>query len=175
MKAKCLALLAVLLFLSGAAFAQQVSVDWDHNVTDFSKYRTYAWSPARKVLPDQLMDQRIVGDIDSQLAAKGLAKVDQGQNPDLIVTYGIGVRQRRSEMITGMGGWRWGGGMAEVNPEVEDIGTLIIQLSDLHARQLIWRGTMVDALSDDNPQKNSQKLEKGIAKLFKDYPPKSKK
>ena len=175
MKTKLFALLGILFFVAGASFAQQVSVDWDHNITDFSRFKTYAWEASRRPLPDQLMDQRIVGDIDAQLTAKGMQKVGLDQNPDLVVTYGVGIRQQRSAVINGMGGWRFGGGMATIQPETEDVGTLVVQMSDWKAQQLIWRGTVVKAIASNNPQKNSESIQKGITKLFKNYPPKMKK
>src|SRR5215472_4818343 len=67
------------------ALAQKTTVDWDHNVTDFSSFKTYAWSKPVRPTPNPLMDQRIVAAIDSQLAAKGLQKRESGG--DLLVTY----------------------------------------------------------------------------------------
>jgi hypothetical protein len=38
---------------------------------------------------------------------------------------------------------------------------------------LLWRGTSSDTLSD-NPEKNTKKMDKGVEKMFKDFPPKAK-
>lgn len=43
-------------------------------------------------------------------------------------------------------------------------------LFDCNTRQLIWRGWATDALPDD-PKKETKKLNKEIAKLFKNFPP----
>lgn len=56
------------------AQAQKTNVDWDHNVRDFSSFKTYAWSKTVQPTPNPLMDQRIVAAIDAQLATKGLQK-----------------------------------------------------------------------------------------------------
>jgi hypothetical protein len=63
--------------------------------------------------------------------------------------------------------------MAGIDPETDDISNLIVRMSDSRAAQVIWRGIIVGAISDDNAQKNSDKFQRGIAKRFKDYPRKS--
>ena len=160
----------VLLFLGTlSAEAQKTTVDWDHNVTDFSTFKTYSWIKPVQPTPNPLMDQRITAAIDSQLAAKGLQKDESGG--DLLVTYSAGIRRETSAVATG-GGWRMGG-MARIDPVVENKGTLVVDLSGGQNRNLIWRGVAADTLSD-NPDKNSKKIEKVMDKMFKNYPPKRK-
>jgi hypothetical protein len=153
------------------ALAQKTTVDWHHNVTDFSSFKTYAWSKPVRPTPNPLMDQRIVAAIDSQLAGKGLQKRESGG--DLLVTYSAGVRRETSAVATGMGGWRMGGGMGRIDPIVENQGTLVVDLSSGQNKNLLWRGTAADTLSD-SPDKNTKKIEKAVEKMFKNYPPKKK-
>ena len=40
-------------------------------------------------------------------------------------------------------------------------------------KSLMWRGTSTDTLSD-KPEKNEKKINKGMEKLFKDFPPEEK-
>lgn len=115
------------------------------------------------------MDQRIIAAIDSQLSAKGLQKVETGG--DLLVTYSAGIRRETSAVATG-GGWRMGG-MARIDPVVENKGTLVVDLSGGQNKNLIWRGVAADTLSD-NPDKNAKRIEKAMDKMFKNYPPKKK-
>jgi Domain of unknown function (DUF4136) len=166
-------LIAVLVtaFAPMATMAQKTSVDWDHNVTDFSKYKTYAWVKPVRPTQNPLMDERIVAAVDTQLAAKGLRKVET--DPDLLVTYNAGVKQERSAIATGMGGWRMGGGMGRIDPVIENVGTLVVDLSDGQQKKLIWRGVASDTLSDKS-EKNTKKVNKAIEKLFKQFPPKGK-
>jgi len=43
-------------------------------------------------------------------------------------------------------------------------------------KRLVWRGTATKTLEPSkDPQKNQEKLNKAVAKLLKDFPPKSKK
>lgn len=172
---KKLSSLAFALCLSAAtalpAAAQKTSVDWDHSITNFSKYQTYTWVKPARPTSNPLMDQRIVAAIEEQLAARGLQKTESGGN--LLVTYSAGVRRETSAVVTGMGGWRMGGGMGRVDPVTENKGTLVVDLADAQTKSLIWRGTATDTLSD-NPDKNSKKIEKAVTKMFKGYPPKAK-
>lgn len=171
MKRLNLLVMILWVFLASFTLAQKTSVDWDHNVTDFSTFKTYSWIKPVRPTPSPLMDQRIVAAMDAQLAAKGLQKLESGG--DLLVTYSAGIRRETSAVATGMGGWRMGGGMARIDPVVENKGTLVVDLSSGQNKNLIWRGIAADTLSD-NPDKNSKKIEKAMDKLFKNYPPKKK-
>jgi|SRR5215472_3988530 len=77
-------LLSLALLICASAHAQKVNVDWDHDITGFGKYKTCSWIKSHKPVPNPLMEQRIVAAIDSQVAAKGLTKVESGG--DLKVT-----------------------------------------------------------------------------------------
>lgn len=164
-------LLALAFLIAPAMRAQTVNVDWDHNVQNFSTFKTYSWVKPVRPTSNPLMDQRIVTAIEGQLAAKGLQKVDHGG--DLLVTYNAGAREQRSAIATGMGGWRRGGGMTTVNQNVSKVGTLVVDVSDAKTDKLIWRATASDTLSS-KPDKNSQKIEKAVTKMFKKYPPTAK-
>jgi hypothetical protein len=159
-----------LMLIPFQAFAQRINVDWDHGITDFSHYKTYAWVKPARPASSPFMDQRIIAAVDAQLAAKGLRQVDSGA--ELLVTYNAGVREERSATTTGMGGWRMGG-MGRIDPVIENVGTLVVDLSDGEKKNLIWRGTATDTLSDKS-DKNSKKIEKAVEKLFKKYPPSGK-
>jgi hypothetical protein len=74
----------------------------------------------------------------------------------------------------GMGGWRWGG-FGETTTTVENyrVGTLVLDFYDAHTKQLIWRGSAQEALSD-KPEKNEKKLEKSVSKMLEHFPPKAR-
>jgi hypothetical protein len=159
------------LFFSLNAHSQKVSTDWDHSVQSFSSFKTYNLVKPARSTGNPLMDQRIVTAIDGQMAQKGFQQVEN--NPDVQVTYGTGLQRQRSATATGMGRLRMGGGMGTINENISNAGTLVIDISDAHTKQLLWRATATDTLSD-NPDKNSQKIQKAVAKMFARYPPKSK-
>jgi hypothetical protein len=76
------------------------------------------------------------------------------------------------------GGWGWrrfGGGMggfgdATTTTENYKIGTLVIDLFDANSKDLIWRGSASDTLSDKSA-KNIKNLDKGVQKMFDRFPP----
>jgi hypothetical protein len=53
------------------------------------------------------------------------------------------------------------------------VGTLVVDIFDAKTKQLIFRGTATDELSD-KPEKNQKKVEKATQKMFKDFPPGAK-
>jgi uncharacterized protein DUF4136 len=165
-----MSLLLTILLAPLGAFAQKINVDWDHNNTDFSKYKTYTWVKPVRPASNPFMNDRIIAAVDAQLAAKGMRKVES--DGDMLVTYNAGVKEERSAMTTGMGGWRMGG-MGRIDPIVENVGTLVVDLSDASQKKLMWRGTATDTLSDKS-DKNSKKIDKAVEKLFKKYPPSGK-
>ncbi|MFL6302354.1 MAG: DUF4136 domain-containing protein [Candidatus Sulfotelmatobacter sp.] len=167
--AACAMVFALLLPLN--AHSQQVSTDWDHNVHNFASFKTYQLVKPVRSTGNPLMDQRIITAIDAQMAQKGFQHVDT--NPDVFVTYGTGLQRQRSATATGMGRLRMGGGLGTINENISNAGTLVVDISNAQTKQLLWRGTATDTLSD-KPDKNSQKIAKAVAKMFKKYPPESK-
>lgn len=158
------------LALSCSALAQKVTVDWDHNVHNFTSFHTYQWVKPARQSANPLMDQRIVEAVDAQLTAKGMRQVDS--HPDVLVTYRTGVQRQQSATVMGTGPRRFGG-MGTIVPNVSNAGTLVVDISDGTSRQLLWRGSAADTLSD-KPEKNSQKIKKAVTNMFKKYPPTSK-
>ena len=49
----------------------------------------------------------------------------------------------------------------------------MVDLFDAKSKQAIFRGTATDTLSD-KPQKNDEKLDKAVEKMFKEFPPKGR-
>jgi len=154
-----------------AAHAQKVTVDWDHDVHNFSSFKTFALTKPVRSTSNPLMDERIVAAIKNQMTAKGLQQVEN--NPDVFVTYSAGVRPEKSATVMGTGRFRMGGGMGTINQNISNTGTLVVDISDAGTRKLVWRGAATDTLSD-KPDKNSKKIEKAVEKMFKKYPPASK-
>lgn len=174
MKSKyAIAVMAVLL-VTGAAVAQQTSVDYDRSV-DFSRYKTYAWASG-KAAQDPFNHQRIVRAIDAQLAAQGWIRVEAGQNPDAVVLYHGAMTEQKQARVWGSGygpGWRFGGGTAQVDLNTIEVGQLVVDIRDAASEKLIWRGRASDTRSD-KPEKNEKKINKAAEKLFKNFPPAQK-
>jgi len=61
--------------------------------------------------------------------------------------------------------------MAEATSSTINVGT--VDFYNPAAKQLVWRGTATKTLDPSkDPQKNQEKLNKAVAKLLKDFPPK---
>ena len=66
------------------------------------------------------------------------------------------------------------GSPAIQNTYINKVGTLVVELADPKTKQLLWRGSVSDTISDKT-NKNVSTLDKAVTKLFKGYPPKEKK
>lgn len=176
MKRKVSCLLPAALLAAGAVYAA-VQTDYDHKA-DFGRYHTYSWIGVKA--GNSLWQQRIMSAVDSQMAAKGLTRVDSGG--DLAVSA-FGRTMERDTLQTfydGFPGWGWragwwGGGMGMATTEAipERVGNLTVDLFDGQTKQLVWRGVASDTVSD-KPEKNEKKVEKAAEDLFKKYPPKER-
>jgi hypothetical protein len=161
--------------------AQNVKTDFDHQA-NFSQYKTYSWQEIKP--SDSLWDTRIKRAVDAQLAAKGWTQVDNGGDVAIVAIKTTKTQKTLNTFYDGMGGgWGWrrfgGGGFgnfgeSETTEQDYKEGTLVIDLYDAKTKQLLWRGSAEDTLSS-KAEKNEKNLEKGVAKMFKSFPPGSAK
>lgn len=174
LKLQLAATVGVFLFACGSLLAQTVTYNYARG-TDFTKYKTYKWVTIQGAeQPDQIVDQQIKQSIDAQLAAKGLVKTD-GSNADLDVGYQPSITQQQQWNAYSTGGrWRMGGGMATATSTTLQVGTLGLDFYDPATKQLIWRGSVSKTLDPSaKPDKRQKNLDKAVAKLLKNFPPKS--
>ncbi len=167
MKLKSLILVMMLSLLAGSALAQQVSVNYNHNAS-FANYHTYAWGGSNKnQIQNSILAQVAQQDIESAMAAKGFQKVEESQNPDLILTGSGGEREQTSYNVWGMRGI--GGGMGGISPQQNVEATMVVSLYNPKTQELVWRGIAQDTL-DNNGNKNQDKVNKAVQKMFKQWP-----
>ena len=146
---------------------QQVSVNYNHNA-NFAQYHTYAWgSNNTNQIQNSILAQVAQQDIEAAMAQKGLQKVPESQNPDLILTASGGEREQTSWNAWGMRGI--GGGMGGLSPEQNIVTTMVVSLYDTKARELVWRGIAQDTLSN-NGDKNQKEVHNAVNKMFKQSP-----
>jgi len=178
------------LFLLGfvtAAVAQDVRYDFDKD-KDFSKYKTYKWVPIKGAdEPDQLTAKQITTAFDAELAKKGLTKTDS-DNADLYIGFqtAIGTEKQFTSYNSGWGygpgwggGWYGYGGMSTSttygSTSTVYVGQLDLSMYDSAQKELVWRGTASKTLDPKaKPEKKEKNINKAIAKLLKNYPPKKK-
>ena len=111
---------------SAIAVGQQVSVNYNHSQS-FAGYYTDSWaSNNANQIQNSILAQVAQQDIDAALQGKGLQKVQESQNPDLILVVSGGMRQQTSYSAWGMRGI--GGGMGGITPQQNVEATLIVDL-----------------------------------------------
>jgi hypothetical protein len=171
------ALLATILgvaILSIPMLAQQVNTDYDHSA-NFSQYHTYSWGQVHA--SDPLFEPRIRNAVDHDLQSKGWQQVPSGGDVTLTAVGAKTNKQEYNTFYDGLGpGWGWrgwgGGGISTTTVQNVPVGTLVVDIYDTSSKRLVWRGIANDTLSD-KPDKNSQKLEKAVDKMFQKFPPKA--
>lgn len=170
---KWISLAAALLagLLSLPASAQKIETDYDHSI-NFSQYHTYSWG--RVHTSDPFFEQRVRDAVNRDLQAKGWQLVPSGGDVTLTA---VAIKRDRAEYDTfyeGFGpGWRWhgwGSGMTMTTVETVPVGTLVLDIYDSGSHHLVWRGMAYDTLSS-KPDKNAQKLDKSVDKMFSKFPP----
>ena len=161
----------LLLATAGTLAAQDVRYNFMPR-TDFSKYHTYKWVNTAGAHPDQIMDAEIKQAVDSQLVSKGLSKTDSDK-ADLYIGYQTAVNQETQ--WDAWGSRAFGMGMGSWTSSKISVGTLVLEMYDPGANQLVWTGTATKTIDPSaNHEKNIKNLDKSMAKLLKNYPPKQK-
>jgi hypothetical protein len=173
MRIATLATTVTITLLGTIALAQSVTHDFDR-AADFSKYRSYAWVRGTN-LDDPLNHNRIVRAVDAQMASKGLAVVDAGASPDLLVAYHATFDKSLAinGFSSGWGGYRFGGmRTGSVRADEITVGTLIVDMVDARTKTIVWRGMATKDLDvNAKPEKRDKSINQAAAKLFKHYPP----
>ena len=177
---KTLFILALLVVCAGMVHAQKVTVASDPGA-DFSKYRTYAWDQGMMANP--VIRQHIMAAIDNAMAAEGIQKVEA--EPDLVV---VALVSTESELTMTNPSW-----VPVLNSIATGIpassqtwpvtkGTLVIEISDAKTKKGVWRGTASHTLENGptgdrvRDAKTVEKpIKKAVQKMFKKFPPSSKK
>lgn len=178
------ALFLALLFAAcpSILFAQKIKVDYD-KATDFSKFKTYAWAELNPpAMP--LLRLNIIGAIEQQLSAKGLAKVTA--NPDVYVGYSGSLTGETNEFTpapaypgfagtpVGIDYSMWTGGASSGGDVHFPKGSIVIELMDPHAMKIRWRAVGTLKLDAQKKEQSLDRINNAITKIFTYYPPAQK-
>ncbi len=171
-------LVGMMVLFASMSSAQQVKTDYDRSA-NFGQYKTYSWEHVKT--QDPLVVDRIKNSVNAALAAKGWTQVDSGADVCIVAMEITRNQQTLNTFYDGFGGgWGWrrfgGGGFGEATTTTETykVGTLVVDLFDAKTKKLLWRGTSSDTVSN-NSDKNIKNLDKGVEKMFKQFPPGSSK
>ena len=183
--------ISLLALLAGCA--PRVTVDTAQNI-DFSQYHTYTWmDPSVKagqnpLYYNQIATQNVEQTVDQVLSGRGLQKNDR--RPDLLIGYNFFVQEKTRNVSSYNGpvgmygpyyGWgRWGyGGWGPswwgwnsygpmYNQQQYEAGTLVVDMVDAKTKQLIWRGSVQNAVGD--PARINQQLTREVAQIVERFP-----
>ena len=151
--------IAMAIFLATSLFAGDVKTDYDRSA-NFNQYKTYSWGNVQT--QDALFVDRIKSVVDEALAAKGWRQVASGGDVSLTATEITEEQQilnNHDDLIS--------------TTETYQVGSLVVEMFDTQTAKLIWRGSSSDTLSN-KPEKNIKNLDKGVQKMFKNFPPEAK-
>jgi|ERR1043165_3198995 hypothetical protein len=169
--------LLILTAAATSASAQKVKVGANPN-TDFSKYKTYAWSEGM-VAANPIINQLILQTVDDALVAKGLTRVSKDPdvtlaafaalNSDLHISYPTWGRSATSATATGMSVGAQSVALSK--------GALVVDIADAHTKETVWRGTATHTLSEaptgiaaKDAKATEGHIRKAVDKMFQQFP-----
>jgi hypothetical protein len=176
---RAFAAVAALSLTGATAFAQDVKTDSDPSA-NFAAIKTFAVKVGTS-WNNPISEKRVVAEFEQALTEKGWTKAEADKADAIVVLHGATDKEKTLNTFYSGGyggyGWRgWGGGMGSATTTTSEylVGTLVADIFDAKSKQLMFRGTATDELSD-KPEKNQKKLAKATDKMFKDFPPGSAK
>jgi Domain of unknown function (DUF4136) len=173
---KLITVIVLMLLSALSVCAQKVSVGADPGV-DVTRYKTYGWSKDM-ASTNPIVVEMVRSAVDTQLAAKGLKKIDS--DPELtVVVFG----STDSDIHVSNPSW---------SPSLNSIatgvavgsqswlvtkGTLVVDMLDTKTKNSVWRGQATQTL-DRGPTgdraKDAKTVEKpiknAVKKMFKQFP-----
>jgi len=177
---RCALILSVLATASLSCLAQKVKVGYDKG-TNFSKFKTYSWAePAMPPVRPALFEA-VMGQVETQLEAKGLTKVpkdgDLTLTPSGGVDYGFaGVASTPYSPTYGgpppsINGGMWTGatGPSSAGTYVTE-GTLVLTFVDRASNTMVWSGSVKQKLDIEQKNKSLELVDKAVIKLLKQFP-----
>ncbi|MGL5046842.1 MAG: DUF4136 domain-containing protein [Shewanella sp.] len=158
---------------------------WDYDPSaNFTQYKTYAWVDQKTDSAgyhlDGLMDQRVRGAVNNELASKGMTLV-AAKDADVLVNYLTKVDKKINvDTFNSHFGYNpyygpgWGGNMqTQTTVREYEVGTLVIDLVDNKATKLIWRGSVADTIRDKiTPEERVNIINQAVGSVMANYPPK---
>ncbi|RKG58749.1 DUF4136 domain-containing protein [Corallococcus sp. AB011P] len=182
----------VLPVLVGLGLASCAGVDVGTNydpaaVQRIQQFHTYAWLTHPQQTKDtrinnDITNSQVTGAVDQDLQARGYQRVDASANPDFLIGWQGAINKRLSaETVDNYWGYPWDPfwgsyyGPSQTYVREYDEGTLILDVVDAKEKKLVWRGTAKSDIGNSpSAQTDSGKIEKGVNKMLKDFPPEPK-
>ncbi len=188
---RAIAKLALLALPAAACSTVKVSTNEEPGAAQAAAgYRTYAWLPTAErdeSHNNPFVEAQLKQNVDRDLAAKGYQRVGLRDRPDFLVGWHVTTMDKTQvEAINPYWGYAWSpafgppgayGGARGPGPNYVGEygqGTVILDVVDARANQLVWRGTAVaDLGANPTGQKVQSKITKATDKILAEFPPKS--
>jgi hypothetical protein len=164
--------LAAATLVFGCSSGPTINTDYNPS-TNFAQYTSFGFR-AVDPISDPIVDSRIKDAVTMALTAKGWTRNDQNPGIWVVPHVQLSEQTQLNTYNTGWGyGWRgWGGGPSTTTVEKIPIGTVIIDLVDANAMQLVWRGTGSNTIQQgQSPEQRQQALNQAMQQLFANFPP----
>lgn len=135
---------------------------------NLSNFRTYAWAPPPPIesgmTQNSMLDETVRADVDRNLTAKGMAKVDPSK-ADLLVSY-TAVAKNTLTYGVAPGPWLWG---PDYDVYPQRVGSLTLQFVDPKTNRTVWQGTAADTIGDAGT--SQKEIGTAVTDLLKKYNP----
>ncbi len=184
---KNIATLVAAIGLGACASTFEATYDNDPG-QDFSKYQTFAWiskNPmkvgATAVVPNPLLEPRIMSSIEKALVTKGYRHAKQPNSADFVLSFTLGSREEirvdsYPSMSRGYGSrWGWGGAYyghgTETTVRQYTKGMLAVDIFDVRERRPVWHGTATKKISDADRKNLQETVDAAVAAIMAGFPP----
>lgn len=166
----------ILFLLMGLMSCASVKTVFDYDKqVDFSKYKTYSLTKDDLAVEvGQFNRERIIKAMETELAAKGLSKADEG---DLLVNAHIKSKEKVEATATttggyGVYGWHRGSSTTYIDYNEYTEGTLFITMADAATETIIWQGAGTKTLEESmSAEKREQSINYAVKQILNNYPP----
>jgi len=153
---RTLTALVTLMLIAPLLLADHQHVVFDEKA-DFSTLKTFAIREGRATttrpeLNNRLMFKKTEDAIRAHLVSKGFT--ESGNRPDVTVGFSIGADRPNGPSV------------------IFDQGTLLIEMTKLDNKSLVWQGVYTDESS--NPARFAEKVPGNVKKMLSKFPPKKK-
>ncbi|RSK51022.1 DUF4136 domain-containing protein [Hymenobacter rigui] len=166
--------------------------------TDFNQYRTYDWAKTEVKSADSknpiyqstLNDEQIQSAINSELGKRGIRQVQGNAKPDLYLTYHLYIEEAERTVANPPApgfaypyAFSYRGSYLPINyrywyttpyyntgyrTETYQEGTMILDMVDARTNNLVWRGSMADAVN--NPARLGEEFAKSAKDILDKFP-----
>lgn len=182
-RVRCIAIVAIASLSVGVACAQKVKVGYDKSA-DFSRFKSYTIERPAVDPPRPLLYANVVGAIQNELDAKGLA--NKTADGDLMVVlsggldYGLNSLSMSDSCANCKAPLRdpmeWTGDTTPPGVVSSPMpqGTVEVTFIDRSSNKVVWSGMVTQKLNPDKKQQSLEKSGAAIKKLLMGFPPKNK-